>query len=393
MILEAYDDQLDIAEPLWPISTPCARNGTQKYCIYSNPDFADGRGIIFFTSPERAAEVARSSAFTNPAVVRSVPELNAAESPYWRVEYVEGKGMGMIANKNFRIGDHIMSSTPSFMIDYNVFHYVPENQVVQMEADAASTLPANHGAIFMNLSTHDEVDSYETRVAKIILTNSFDIEEKGVVSREDEEEETWYTVFPEISRLNHDCRANADYHFDVTTLTQHIHAVRPIAAGEEITISYVDPILPREVRRKRLETSWHFPCSCSLCMQNEHQTNASDARIWQILELRRQLRDYTPGSAATPAMGELMVSLYEQERLYSSMYEAYTYAALEYNGVGEPWLATKYARLAVQHGLAAGGPEDQDVLVMKELAKDPWSHWSWMLRTRKRMNWGSAVEQ
>lgn len=43
-----------------------------------------------------------------------------------------------------------------------------------------------------------------------------------------------------VSRLNHDCRPNADYHWDPETLTQHIHAVRPIAAGEEITVSYME---------------------------------------------------------------------------------------------------------------------------------------------------------
>jgi hypothetical protein len=91
-------------------------------------------------------------------------------------------------------------------------------------------------------------------------------------------------------------------------------------------------------------------------------------------------------------MGELMVSLFQQERLDGAMYEAYTYAAIEYNGAGDPWMATKYARLAVQVGTAAAGPLDSDVVEMKALARDPWEHWSWMLRTKKRMNWGSHIE-
>ena len=43
-----------------------------------------------------------------------------------------------------------------------------------------------------------------------------------------------------VSRMNHDCRPNADYHFDPTTMTQYVHAIRPIAKGEEITISYIE---------------------------------------------------------------------------------------------------------------------------------------------------------
>jgi hypothetical protein len=89
-------------------------------------------------------------------------------------------------------------------------------------------------------------------------------------------------------------------------------------------------------------------------------------------------------------MAELLVSLFEQENLWSTIYEAYTFAAVEHNGAGDPWLATKYARLAIQHGLASGGPDDIDVVEMQSLARDPWSHWSWMLRTKKFLNRDSS---
>lgn len=42
-----------------------------------------------------------------------------------------------------------------------------------------------------------------------------------------------------VSRMNHDCRPNAAYHFDPETAMMEVHAVRPIAAGEEITVSYI----------------------------------------------------------------------------------------------------------------------------------------------------------
>lgn len=117
-------------------------------------------------------------------------------------------------------------------------------------------------------------------------------------------------------------------------------------------------------------------------------TAASDERIRQIKQIRKQLEDYTTESAATPQMADLFVSLYQQERLDGSIYEAYAFAAIEWNGVGEPWNAVRYARLAVEYGLAAVGPKDRDVTEMQSLAEDPWGHWSWMLRTSKRMSWG-----
>lgn len=146
------------------------------------------------------------------------------------------------------------------------------------------------------------------------------------------------------------------------------------------------PVMKREARLARLSEAWHFPCSCSACTQNKHMAAASDSRVHQIMQIRKELRNWEV-SQATPALAELLISLYKQERLSTMMYEAYTYAAMEYNGQGEPWLATKYARLAIQHGLATGGPKHSDVVEMTALAEDPWGHWSWMLRTRKRFNW------
>ncbi|KAI1854736.1 hypothetical protein JX265_002373 [Neoarthrinium moseri] len=381
------------AAALWPHATPCARNGTKEFCVYSDPEFA-GRGIGILTSPERAIEIAKSKVFNDPEVSEAIDELNAEESPRWMVAEVPGKGMGLIATQNLEMGDHIMSTSASVMIDYSVFYEVTEAQLLEMQAAAVENLPKRHRTAFLNLSTHDHAENYQTQVSKVILTNAFDIQDTGLVTKKnDDEEENFYTVFPEISRMNHDCRPNADYQFDPETYTQHVHAVRRIAAGEEITISYIDPIQTQKDRLNRLNNSWHFPCSCSACTQNKHFTAASDARIQQILELRKQLRNWDPYSQATPSMAELLVSLYEEERLWSNLYEAYTYAAIEYNGAGDPWMATKYARLAIHHGLAVGGPKDSDVIEMTSLAKDPWEHWSWMLRTKKRMNWGAKVDE
>lgn len=116
---------------------------------------------------------------------------------------------------------------------------------------------------------------------------------------------------------------------------------------------------------------------------------ASDERIKQIKRIRRQLENYEAGSSATPEMADLFVSLYEQERLSGSIYEAYTFAAIEWNGAGEPWKAVRYARLAIEYGLASAGPKDKDVIEMIRLADNPWAHWSWMLRTSKKLSWGA----
>ncbi|KAI1337883.1 hypothetical protein F5Y15DRAFT_425587 [Xylariaceae sp. FL0016] len=367
----------------FPIASPCARNGTTSYCVYSDPSFADHRGISFLTTSTQAQRLARSSIFRKPSLHADVPDLNAASSPRWAVRAVPGKGMGLFATQRLELGDRVMSATPSIMIDYSVYESLGPGAIHELQAAAIGALPAAHRAAFMELSTHDGAASHIERVEKIMLTNAFDLAEAGDDQEEEEEGPNWFTVFPHISRLNHDCRPNADYYFDPVTLTQNIHATRSILPGEEITVSYINTLQPREARRERIERTWHFLCACSLCTAPRHQTAASDARIAQIAELTAHLRDSSSSSASSspsPQMAELLVSLYEQERLWGSIHEAYAQAAVAYSAVGEAWMAVKYARLAVQRGLAAKGPRDGEVGDMEGLAEDPGGHWSWGIR-------------
>lgn len=187
----------------WRFSKPCMENGKREFCIYSAPDFANGRGIMMLTTPRRAGEVERSRIFTEPEVYAAMTNLNAETSDRWRVEAVPGKGMGLIATRNLQVGDHIMSTTPSVMIDYDVFYELEPSQIHQMQGEGINYLPERHRNIFMNLSTHDGAEDHDSRVNKIILTNAFDIDNTGVVEKQEEDErESWYTVFPE-SKLAH----------------------------------------------------------------------------------------------------------------------------------------------------------------------------------------------
>jgi len=163
--------------------------------------------------------------------------------------------------------------------------------------------------------------------------------------------------------------------------------------GEELTISYIDPAQTRADRLAALHQSWGFNCSCSLCTQPLPQAGASDARIEQTIELREELEDYSAESQATPAMVELYVSLFEQERLYGPIAEAYTFAAIEYNGVGDLYLAQKYARLAVEAGILYAGLRDKDVQSMEKMLVDPTAHWSWLLRSNKRMEGNLKIDE
>ncbi|KAI9598568.1 hypothetical protein BDF19DRAFT_346444, partial [Syncephalis fuscata] len=70
-------------------------------------------------------------------------------------------------------------------------------------------------------------------------------------------------VYPVASLLNHSCRPNCIYRFDGVQL--QVIAQRPISAGEELTISYIDWIYGPNERTNQLERQYFFQCQCLRC--------------------------------------------------------------------------------------------------------------------------------
>lgn len=189
-----------LAQELWPVAGTCvmSHNRTEEYCVYSDYRFAGGRGISIVTTPSEALQIAKTEAFTQPDLYRSVRNFNAPESDKWHVEEIPNKGMGLVASRNLRTGDHIMSISAAIMTDFKIWDHVDLDQVRRMQAQAISYLPKDHQKIFLNLSTHDAVESREEQIYKIILTNAFDISDIEILDRpKGEKGENFFTVFPE----------------------------------------------------------------------------------------------------------------------------------------------------------------------------------------------------
>ncbi|KII86627.1 hypothetical protein PLICRDRAFT_113980 [Plicaturopsis crispa FD-325 SS-3] len=87
-------------------------------------------------------------------------------------------------------------------------------------------------------------------------------------------------VFLKTSKCNHSCVNNASYKWDVHTFTLTLHAVKPIRAGEEITITYISTLASsRADRRKALKERYLFHCECPGCaLPTPKDVKASDSR-------------------------------------------------------------------------------------------------------------------
>lgn len=338
-------------------------NTTDPYCLFSDQNFADGRGIFILTTEPLAYGMLQKQAFRNP---KSLYRSNQYANPPFVQHEFPGKGRGLVANKTLFRGDQIFASTPLLISDPDAYKLV-ESERIDLLYRGVESLPKASQELFWGLLDHFKGDPVDDR----INTNNFEIVVDDVSQA---------ALFPEIAMLNHDCRPNAAYFWDEETLTHYVHAMRTIQPGEEITISYVDSEKDRAHRMRRLERSWGFKCDCSACTAHPSLTAESDARLYQIAELAEKLNDWTSSSSATPEMAEAMISMYDQERLWAYQATAYKHAAEVYSSFGNKFMAIKYARMSVEFSILDKGFSDPDVREMKKMAKDPEMTWSWKKR-------------
>lgn len=164
-------------------------------------------------------------------------------------------------------------------------------------------------------------------------------------------------------------------------MTHTTVAARDIAAGEELSITYIAQMHTREERQERL-SRWGFNCTCAQCSLGAEEAAASDARLATIEQLEADLNVFNE-TRVTAETGEELVRLYHQERLYIFYGQALTRAALNFALFGDVERARVYARAAVDAIIREVGPDSKDADSMRLLAENPREHWTWGKRRKK----------
>ncbi|KAG8157307.1 hypothetical protein KVR01_012691 [Diaporthe batatas] len=133
-------------------------------------------------------------------------------------------------------------------------------------------------------------------------------------------------VFQTVARLNHSCVPNAQGNLNAALPGSQftIHALREIAEGEEITISYLHNELEvRQERQKWLHEGYGFECACEICSINNHHPPGErhEQSHQRRLKIQQMLSDFSGrGSTADGISRELeatkaVIDTYEQEGL------------------------------------------------------------------------------
>lgn len=183
-------------------------------------------------------------------------------------------------------------------------------------------------------------------------------------------------LFPEVSRINHACRPNANAKFSSRMLSMEIRALQDIAPGEEISISYGKVELKHSERQSLYSANWGFACSCDLCTASKSAIAESDWRRERFGQLHEMLVSLTAESYNVERVlgwEKEILAISEVEGFESLIMEDMERMAYVYAGLGHIAEAVLWAQKAKENLLLwkiSSGNDSDDLKRVEELLKE-----------------------
>lgn len=319
-----------------------------------------------FSQPD-APGLARSATPSNPNTERAVQ--TAVDGPIFDIKDLPGKGKGLVAKVDISKGAHILSEKPLFAAEAPIFTD-PESLI----AAKLSKLPKNAQRQFLSL--------YNRSPGKMPFTNIFKTNALpcGVGS-------TTGAICLTICRINHSCFPNAHHSWNDAAEHETVYAIRPIKAGEEITIAYTEAS-PSVERRAKLKRDFKFDCDCRMCSLPPAEAQRSDARQLRIRALDDAIGN--PMGDPSKALQNCRLLLRTLKAEYDGHVEPHN-ARLYYDAFqiciahGDQARAGVFAKKAYEARTVCEGDDSPEARRMKAFSRQPASHPAFGLCSRKWM--------
>ncbi|KAJ6479580.1 hypothetical protein C8R45DRAFT_832800 [Mycena sanguinolenta] len=239
--------------------------GSRAYCLHN---------IVYNDASDETATLLDVGVKDLIPILIPPPPVPAPKGVTFSIRKSEGKnGLGMFAAQNIPVGGLITVERPILVAPYII------GLQTHSESDCYTALlhrlPADTVAQFMELANCKPASECGI-VEGIIQTNAIAIT-LDVPDVPHPELSTHRAIFPNISRCNHSCGPNARWQWDVGSFSLSLVALRPIEAGQEITVAYITPTCSRTERRTKLKMIYNFSCRCEFCARPSSLTSKSDA--------------------------------------------------------------------------------------------------------------------
>ncbi|KAK5170971.1 SET domain-containing protein 5 [Saxophila tyrrhenica] len=254
-----------------------------------NPGSSKDRGRESSQATSRPESIPSSRQTTPPT-----PMLTLAVSPL--VTAGNGQGLGAFASQRIKAGEVIIEEKPLLTADVTLWS---DDTSPRSIVDAFADMWPDRQEYYLNRYTYvaderkllDYATAY-TAAANVELPTKQEKLKIGKVFAIFYNTAASFGNFDsgfgkDLPRLNHSCVPNAAHIFDETRKRSVVRAIRDIPAGQEILLSYVPEIAPKNVRALKLEP-YGFTCTCLACGENDY-ANRTEARRKELWKLQSQI--------------------------------------------------------------------------------------------------------
>ncbi|KAG8989488.1 hypothetical protein FRB90_002213 [Tulasnella sp. 427] len=315
-----------------------------------------GLSVLFATYGGGSKATKSSAAFNSPIVTN---RTEAAPDVYEVVD-VPGRGKGMVARRNIKQGELILTDDP-------ILRYEPDPQEDPIEYvwTQMANLTWEQANEIQSLSYPPATPPRGVPLA-IVMTN-------GYVAGPS------MALFTKAARMNHACASamNVAHNWRETDEKLYMHALKDIKKGEELFTSYIDSKEPREARMKALKDDYHFECDCPVCSLPEHLSVQSDVKLSNLKELFERLKGWNDDSIdgkETIAIVNQIWDLSLELDYVNELGEIAAIASMVSSAHSDLDAARKWNKLAAKWMGIAFGKDSLQAQMSKVWAQDPETH-------------------
>lgn len=267
---------------------------------------------------------------------------------------IQGRGLGLVATSSIPLGTHILIEAPLISVPIPELvagsGYPLQNMLNSLQA-AFMSLTLTQQEEFLLLHDHrfpGDAEANTDKLLTIFRSNAYNTGTSHV------------GLFPKMARINHSCRPNSGNYWSEESGVRVIYAAQNIAAGEEITVSYI-PLLKSTKNRQARLAQYGFTCDCSAC--NSVESSKRRERIGDMFDILDQrlaaasTKEKTIQISINKALK--LISMLEEEQLSDYYARAYRLAAVFNQGKGELEIAKQWAlkELAIHQLASTDSPE------------------------------------
>jgi hypothetical protein len=288
-------------------------------------------------------------------------ERELAKIPGYKIANAGDKGLGGFALQLFRRGDLIVAEAPLFSIRHQDDGGPMDHRSV---VAAVGNLSSEEVQKYVSLKNADaEGKRYGNPFLGIYSTNAFSGSDRG-------------GIFLEVSRFNHSCLPNARSSWNTDINRMRVYALRDIAYGDEIFVSYLAGRnmygSSRAERQTRLMSRHMFTCACTACGLQGPAAVASDERRLQIKALWESVPYFPPQQTRDRLLAIVRAIHLLEEEGYAADYDDFTRDAAAVCAYHSDWASAKYwATKTYESRVAEFGEDSYRAREVKAMMLDP----------------------